>query len=58
MNQLSEIYLSNTTWNIESLLNESPFELDGDDSYDVYVFRRLIEAAMTLGFWNGYVALA
>lgn len=58
MDQLSEMYFSNVKWNIGSLLKESPFQLDGDDSYDVYVFRRLIEAAMTLGFWNGYVALA
>lgn len=58
MDQLSEMYFTNVKWNIDSLLKESPFQLDGDDSYDVYVFRRLIEAAMTLGFWNGYVALA
>lgn len=41
--------------NVENLLNKSPFVLDADDSYDVFVFRRLIEASLKLGFWNGFV---
>lgn len=45
-------------FNIENLLDKSPFILDADDSYDVFVFRRLLEASMKMGFWNGFVGQA
>ena len=41
--------------NIDNLLNESELILDADNSYDVFVFRKLLEGAMKMGFWNGSV---
>lgn len=57
MPQPNKIYLQNRAWNVPSLMEEPVF-LDSEDSYDVYVFRRMLDAAMTLGFWNGSVPLA
>ena len=44
-------------YNIDNLIQESNFMLDGDDSYDVFVFKQIIEATMKMGFWNGSVGL-
>lgn len=54
----NELFLSNKEFNVKKLLEESPMCLDLEDSYDVFVARRLMEAAMTLGFWNGFVPLS
>lgn len=45
----------NKELNIDHLLDESEFMLDADNSYDVFVFRKLLEGAMKMGFWNGTV---
>jgi hypothetical protein len=56
--KVNNIYLKSSEWNIEKFINESPIFLEADDSYDIYIFRKMLEAAMTLGFWNGSVPLA
>ena len=44
-------------YNIENLISKSNLVLDGNDSYDVFVFKQIVEASMKLGFWNGSVGL-
>jgi hypothetical protein len=56
MLQVIEIYVRDPK--VELLLQTSVEVLDGDDSLDVEVFRRLVEQAMYLGIWNGSVGLA
>lgn len=58
MNELSKVFTNNKEFNVKKLLEESPIYLDNEDSYDIFVYRRIIEAAMTLGFWNGFMPSA
>jgi len=53
--QTHAIFNDNVKHGVPNLLNKSPFVLDADDSYDVFVFRRLLEASMKLGLWDGFV---
>ena len=56
--QMQAIFNSNAKHGVPNLLSKSPFVLDADDSYDVFVFRRLLEASMKLGLWGGFVGQA
>jgi len=55
MQQLIKLYVNHPE--VERLLQTSTDVLDGDDSIDINVFKRLVEQAMYLGIWNGSVGL-
>lgn len=44
-------------YNISEML-KTPLVLNESNDLDILVFRRLIEAAMKLGYWGGFVGLS
>jgi hypothetical protein len=56
MQQLIDLYVKNE--NVKFYMEHSPDDMQGEDDLDVKVFRKLIEEAMAMGIWNGFVGLA
>ena len=42
---------------VRAWLDNSPDDLDGEDEFDVDIFKKLVEKAMVLGLWGGRVGI-
>ena len=50
------MFLQSDKHNVQALMNTDLVLYNNEE--DVLVFRRLLEAAMLLGYWNGFVGLS
>ncbi len=53
-----QLYLENEKHNVKELMESSSIRLQHDNDFDVFIFRRLLEAALKMGFWNGSVGMS
>lgn len=51
------MFSESSNYSVKKLLACSIF-LDATNARDVLIFRRTIEAAMKLGYWNGFCGLS
>jgi hypothetical protein len=55
---MENLFLENEKHNVKDLMMSSNTLLHYNDDFDIFVFRRLLEAALKLGFWSGTVGMS